>query len=153
MNSLLAQNNHQRALEYISVGLDIDAKNRLLLYSKAVCLGRLKDYSGSIAIIKELVQAEPKSPNYVASFLEMLLLAGFSKEFRSCFSDHTPVIAQGYGDVLLVYLNALALYRENNLNAMKDVIVSFLDSCKRGKTKYLPNWNFNEVIGLLWNDL
>jgi hypothetical protein len=85
--TLIDQNNPQRALEYLAIGLDLDPKNILVINLQAKCFWKLRNYSGAIEKFEYLCEIDKTNEKlYKQNLLELYLFNNQIKKFDELFS-------------------------------------------------------------------
>ena len=146
----MRSNQWQWALEYISLGLDIDKDNVILLNQKTVCHGRLGDFSSAIGSCKkviELLQEPTEKLAATINLLEFLALNNQPIEFANIYTTNKTVIDQHNSGNTSAYMNALNLLINGDFQQAVNGLDAFAKINPQNEPiKYLDSWGFDEAL-------
>jgi tetratricopeptide (TPR) repeat protein len=155
ISSLIKADSFTIAMDYISIGLDIDSKNVSLLNSKGLCLIKASDLYSALATFKICYDLEPNNLLTILNLLELYLLLNQIDEYDSLYKKHQLQIASkkinGIG--LNIYFDFFKAYQNHNYKEMKNIFSNYIndhsfDSKLIGTVPSLK-WDFTETNKLL----
>lgn len=141
----LKQNNYNRALDYINIGLSEFINDYELMIYKAMCLSNLDNYRDYIQTIKRLmVLAKGKEPEHLKTFTQNLAeFSLFNKDiplFESTFSR----LDMFDNKTLCAYLIALKYYVQNDKANLITHIRTFIGPIE--KANLIHNWDYRDAL-------
>ena len=149
VSSLIKTNNYQRALEYISVGLDLDKTNSILLSQKATCLWKLKDLTGAASVYKSLIALEPNNEGAIVNLMELYLFLNQTEDYRDLYNHNKAIIDIRGSDIgLKYYFDVLEKYQLEKYDEVKTLVEKYIEKIPTGKEKRF-NWIFDDVLRYL----
>ena len=155
INGYMEANQWEWALEHIAVALDIDKDNSILWGQKALCHGKLNEFSKAVEASKKTIDLELSSKEKVnitnvVNMLEYLALDKQPDEFKKYFTLYKNNIEKKHDGKAAIYLNALMLLMNNDLNQAIQELKQFAEQFKDEEcNKFLgENWSTDEVIML-----
>ncbi|MCK0161669.1 tetratricopeptide repeat protein [Muricauda sp. F6463D] len=80
-NTNISNGNYLQALEYITIGLELEPKDNDLRHLKALAYFRMQQYEDAININKSILADEPKNNNSLYDLAELLLITERNDEF------------------------------------------------------------------------
>lgn len=135
------------ALEYIPVGLEIDKNNEHLLSQKAICHGKLGEFSSAIEASRKIIEVNPANSTAKANKLEFIALSGQEDEFEKVYRLYKSDLDQyGGNSDLIDYLKIIMFLMSGNVTAAVNGLKSFLTKYPEGARKLLGTWSFDEVV-------
>lgn len=136
------------ALEYISLGLDIDHENVPLLNQKTLCHGKLGEFSSAIELSKKIIELEPepKSVVNIINLLEYAALSNQQNEFANIYAAHKDIVDRHISGNAITYLSALANVIKGDLQQAVKILDAFVKKSPNETIKYLGFWSFDEVF-------
>jgi len=144
IGSLIHGQNYQRAMEYVTIALDLDPANIILLYQKATALWKLGNLSGAAAAYVKLIELEPSNEGAISNLLELYLIMNQTEDYKGLFNKNRAMIESKDGGLLKAYFDVLQSYQlgdETTLgNAVKEGLTLM---SKKGPGRI--TWNFDDV--------
>jgi len=144
ISSLMQTNNFQRALEYVTVALDLDRDNTILLEQKATSLWKLNDFEGAMDTYTELLKYDPTNKSASANLLELFLIANRTPDFEDLYSKNKSWIDQKEDGKLTMYFQLLKKYQGGREDEMESQLKEFMASLPGEKYK-MSGWQFGDV--------
>lgn len=151
VNELISSKQWKWALEYISLGLDLDRDNIPLLGQKTTCHGKLGEFSSAIESCKKIIELEPE-PNRdinIINLLEYTVLANQQNEFANIYAAHKDIVDHYKNGKVICYLNALACLIKGELAETVKILDAFAKKYPGAPYKHLENWSYDEVSNLI----
>ena len=127
--SFINANNYQRGMEYITIALELDPSNTILLEQKAISLWRLNDLEAAILLYKDLLNSNPND-NLILNLCELFLLTKKTTEFKELYNKYKTIVDSQYEKKISTYFQLLLHYQENKGDEMQRLIIEFLSSKK-----------------------
>lgn len=135
------------ALQYISIGLEIDSENIMLLKQKAQCSGKLIQISSAAETWEKVLKLEPNNLSTITNLLEALAMSSQQNEFDQLYAANKDKVDQYKNGGLIIFLKVLLGLTKGDV---ENVVKELTSYAKRfpGETKeHLENWSFDEVSG------
>jgi tetratricopeptide (TPR) repeat protein len=149
VSQLQSAGNHQRALEYATIGLEIEPKNVTLLHGKAVSLWKVNDLLGAAEAFHGVLEIEPTQLRAILSLMELDLILNRIEEYDSLYlKNKTAIDSRGSG-YPQKYLNTFALYRKNDEEALTKFANEILSAEPPDEKRQRTRWDFSDVISFL----
>jgi tetratricopeptide (TPR) repeat protein len=145
VGSILNQKNWRWALEHISVGLNLDPNNLLLLKAKSHCHGKLGEFQQAINTSRKIIELEPVEDNDVqlANMLEYLALSNQLSEFEKTYAQHKDQIDRLYeGNAILYFRTILELIMGNLPAAIREL---------KNKATQMQGMKATKLLGDAWS--
>ena len=151
VSELMSSKQWRWALEYISLGLDIDRDNVPLLNQKTTCHGKLGEFASAIESCKRVIELEPesKSETNIMNLLEYTALSNQQSEFANIYASHKDKIDRYKNGNVFTYLSALALLIKGDLGKAIIILDAFVKKFPGATNKYLESWSFDEVSNVI----
>ncbi len=119
--------NYIEALEYITVGLEINPENIGFKQSKAFVLFRLRKYKDAIKLHQEILKIEPKNNDSLFELAELLLIVKDNQEFERLRIANENELALDSENPITVFLDGLYNYNNQNIDLLDNDISIILD--------------------------
>ena len=144
-SSFITASNFRRALEYISLGLELDPKNIVLLSQKATCLWKLNDLSGAAAALKTLIDLEPSKESATVNLMELYLLLNKIEDFNNLYKPNKTVVESRGGETgVKYYFEVLKKYQFKKYDDLKELVEKYIALLPPGKGKQF-HWDFSDL--------
>jgi tetratricopeptide (TPR) repeat protein len=148
-SSLMKSHNYRRALEYISVALELDKTNYILLIQKATCLWKLDDLRGAAEVYKSLIDIDQTNEGAVVNLMELYLLLNQLDDYRNLYSQYKSIVEiRGSETGVKYYFNVLDKYQSEKYDELKTLVGKYIDIIPPGKEKRI-NWLFDDALKYL----
>lgn len=145
VGTLIQNKNYPRALEYLSVGLEADSKDVIMLKQKTLCLLGLSKFSEAIQCNKVLLEIEPDDLSAIINLAELYLINGDTSEFETLIEKHKKDIIEKYSNFIIWYFDLIKLYIKKDLDAIRQHIDDEIIQTSKGNVERVENWNFLDV--------
>lgn len=143
----------QWALQYISIALELDPKNPILLAQKSICCSKLGDFIQAIRYAEEVLEVEPENTGVAFNLLEYFALTGNALDFDRVYQAYKSKVDAEMNGALIAYLLCVLNVMTSQVSMAKDDLSKFASKQDQALTKnYLGNWDFHEAL-LRYNDL
>jgi tetratricopeptide (TPR) repeat protein len=142
----------QWALQYINLGLNIDENNLPLLSQKALCHGKLGEFSAAIETSKKMIALEPeeKSDLSIMNMLEYCLLGNQDEEYQKTYLKHQELVNHFMGGNAVVYLSTFKNILKGNLEEAKTILVDFAQKFPGEIRQFLgKDWSFDDLLNVV----
>jgi tetratricopeptide (TPR) repeat protein len=146
--SLLKSRNFQRALEYITIALEMDPTNIWMYIEKGWSLLKLGDLGGSITAYSKASELDPSNILVIENLIELYLLTNRFADYKEIYTKNKATIKSKAGDALCTYFEALESYLQQDVPKLKKNISDYLSTLTPDKQKISP-WDFNDVLNAL----
>ena len=145
IGALLQNRNYHRAMEYITVGLEIDPHDVIMLKQKMDCLVSLSRSTEAIQCGKVLLEIAPDSLVTIVNLAELYLTTGDISESETLIGKHKKTIIEKYSNFLIWYFDLVKLYSMKDLEAIRHHIDDEIIQTSEGNVKRIEGWNFIDV--------
>lgn len=151
VSELMNSKQWQWALEYISLGLDIDNENVTLLSQKTTCHGKLGEFTSAIESCKKIIELEPehKRDVHILNLLEYTALSNQQNEFANIYVAHKDKVDQYKSGNVITYLSALACLIKGDLQQAVKILDAFVKKFPDATNRFLDAWSFDEVSNVI----
>ncbi|TXD47387.1 MULTISPECIES: tetratricopeptide repeat protein [unclassified Polaribacter] len=144
-DDLISKRQYLQALEYITVGLEIDSKNTDLKHSKAFIFYRLRKYKESIKLHREILKIEPKNTTSLFDLAELLLIIKHNEEFKEFRSSNENELGLDSENPITIYLDGLYNYNIQKTDLLENNISTILNSMETDERKKHLEWDFADL--------
>lgn len=148
-SSSVSQSQYQRALDYISVGLELDPDDITLLQLKWNSLVRLKRFDEVRVVLEKLIEIDPLNDGAAKDLCEMYLLLGLRQEYSALSSTYSSAI-QALPH-LAWFFQAVILYQDSEELPLRDHIKLLAESLSPEKKSY-STWSYDEIRSTIESD-
>jgi len=143
-NSWFNQKGYQRALEYITIGLELGKNDIELLTTKAYTLLKLNNYAEAIEAHKKVLSLDSTNSSIILNLAELYLLTNQVDSYKTLVADKLEFI-KSQSEGLIFYFEAFKNYIDNKPVELKKTISDFLDKQDINIMKnYLGTWGLDE---------
>ena len=148
ISSLIKSRNYRRALEYITVGLNLDPHNTILLDQKARTLWLLNDLEGAVMAYTDLLKEDPGNKAAITNLLELFLISKRIKDFDQLYTGNKSWVDQYDDSYLVMYFDLLKNYQLGQQQQVETLTKEYIKRLSDGKKRYLK-WDFEDVLNFL----
>ena len=99
--------NHLRALEYITIGLNIDPKDRILLGQKATCEWGLNRTDEALQTYLKIIEIDPSDYSIINNAAELSAITNKQDEFEHFIKSYGSHLQSKDNGWFVYYLNAV----------------------------------------------
>ncbi len=145
VQSLIKIRNYTRALEYLTIGLQLDSEDITMLSQKRTCLTSLKDYSGGIQCAKLLLEIDQDNMDAIIDLAELYLITRNINEYDKLIEKHKTSIIEKCTIYLIWYFDLIKLYYKKDLDAILQHIENETIQKSEGSVVRIPNWIFIDI--------
>ena len=143
--SLISERQFSRALEYISIGLNISDNDIVLLTQKTACLMSLGHFQESINVLRKLIKIDPDNHGHPANIIELSLLTRNIDQYNYYINKYSDFIIENYNSKLIWYYEFIKFYIEGSNQRIKQHIINGVAESETEKIRPLNRWNFAEI--------
>ncbi len=155
-SSLMNSKDYPRALKYLSVGLELDPSDGIMLRQKMDCLGFLARFPEAMETGKLILEKEPDSVNTIVNLAEMYLITknipGYDKVYEQFIKVNHDAVKEGYSDFLFWYFELLKCYAKGDLDALVGHINKLISEKPTETKERIARWRFDELRSVFQSD-
>jgi tetratricopeptide (TPR) repeat protein len=144
-NGFISRGNYLQALEYITIGLELEPKDNTLRHLKALAYFRMSEYEEAIKINQSVLEDDPKNSSSLLDLAELLLITKRDDEFVTLRESYKTELVLNYDNPKSVYLEALHLYNANKPKEIKKITTKLIESLEENERKRFTNWEFEDI--------
>lgn len=140
-SEFLSSGRPARAIEYITIGLNLAPEDLQLLKLKAICLGKLHQVAATIPVYQHILRLEPNDEGVALNLCEAYLITGDVGSYDSLFPRFRHAAAEKTH--LAWYFDAIALFFRGKHEAFERHAKELLTTIDESSPP--PNWGFGEL--------
>jgi len=149
VRSLMEQKAFSRALEYISVGLDLDERNIFFFGTKGICLFRLRQYNDAITVYKHWLELEPEAVIPAANLLELYLIVRQFDMAEELEKKFMPAIVEAFGDGFIYFQRSMKALLSGRGSVKK--ILDEYEEKYGGEVNINRRWDYSDALFVINN--
>lgn len=147
--SLVQQKAHQRALDYIAVGLDSNPDDLTLLGLKRTCVLFLNRFDEAREVLERIVVLDSENKIAATDLCEIYLIQGMRDQYDA-IAAHCSSRIQSH-PYLAWYFRAIRLYQDSDAQGIRDHMASLIAMLPPEKEVH-TTWRFTEFIHSISDD-
>jgi tetratricopeptide (TPR) repeat protein len=144
-NINISNGNYLQALEYITIGLELEPKYNNLRHLKALTYFRMQQYEDAIKVNKSILDDEPKNSSSLYDLSELLLITERNDEFIELRENYKTELNVNYDNPRSVYLQALYLYNLDKTKKIIEITDEFVANLEENSRKIYMDWDFTDI--------
>jgi tetratricopeptide (TPR) repeat protein len=144
-NTNINNGNYLQALEYITIGLELEPKDNDLRHLKGLAYFRMQQYEDAININKSILEDDPKNNASLYDLAELLLITERNEEFKELRNNNKIELNTNFDNPKSVYLEALHLYNLKKPEKISKMTEEFIADIDENSRKRFMGWNFTDV--------
>ncbi|WP_394747664.1 tetratricopeptide repeat protein [Spongiimicrobium salis] len=145
IESLIKSRQYIKALEYITVGLEINPERIGFKQSKAFVLFRLQKYREAIKLHQEILKIEPKNDDSLFDLAELLLIVKDDQEFEQLRNTYKDELDLNPENPKTVFFDAFYNFNKQNVDLLNSNISIILDGMDTDEVKKHFVWDFSDL--------
>lgn len=145
----LSNKNYIQALEYITIGINLEPKNISLLRLQASIYSKMLDFEKAIKIHKLILKEDPSNNDSIEELAELYLLTKNNDDFKKLKGKNRAVLSVNINNMKSVLFDVLLSYNEKNIDRIKDKFEEVLSTLDDNVSKKLIQWDFYEINNVI----
>lgn len=152
IDKLFKERDHQRALEFCAVALDMVPKDCDLLIRRSQLYSRTFNYNDAITNLKKVLEIEPDNTSANMNLAELYLFAGQKDKFDEIYKKHEDMFATKGEGKLKEYFELIDLFIKGKFDDIKEYISKNIDrNDLKNRKKQLEGWDLYDAMVFLAN--
>jgi len=151
--SLMATKDFSRALEYLSVGLELGPDDVIMLRQKLYCYIKLYKFPEAMECGELLLKNEPSNMDAASELAELYLIEKKIPEYERLVEINREALIRRYSEYLLWFFELVKLYTKEDFDSF---VIPFQDELIKEDSekseKIRGGWVFDEVKSVFGND-
>jgi len=148
VSALAKQGNFARALEYLTVGLELSPRDPVLLRQRVNCLSGSQRFAEAIDTAKTILEIDPREPTALANLMELYLMTSDLAGFDGLFVANRNLLAEN-NPYVVWYLESLRAFRGGDGPKLRRLIREHLATGIPEKVPLLGGWRYSELRHVL----
>ena len=132
-----------RAMEYVTVGLELDPRDVSLLKVRGRCLGRTGRITEALASYESALELEPGDVDIIENVAEILAISAQQERLTQLRKEHRVVLERRPN--LVWYLEFMVLVQDPDPELAKDHVRKFIENAQDPSKLTIADWDFSEA--------
>jgi tetratricopeptide (TPR) repeat protein len=151
IDKLFKEREHQRALEFCALALDMVPEDCDLLLLRSQLYARTFKYNDAITNLKRLLKIEPDNTSANVNLAEIYLFSGQKDKFDEIYKAHENAFA-AKDEKLIEYFELIDLFNKGKFDEIKDYIAKNIDRTElKTRKKRIDGWDLYDAMVFLAN--
>jgi tetratricopeptide (TPR) repeat protein len=151
IDKLLKERDHQRALEFCAVALEMAPDDCDLLNRRSSLYARTFKYNDAITNLKRVLDIEPDNSTANMNLAEIYLFSGQKEKFDEIYKGHESLFASK-DERLIEYFELIDLFIKGKFDEIKDYMSKNIErSDLNNKKQQIDGWDFYDAMVFLAN--
>lgn len=152
IDKLFKERDHQRALEFCAVALEMVPKDCDLLLRRSQLYARTFCYNDAITNLKKVLDIEPDNSTAHMNLAELYLFSGQKEKFDEIYNSHKDMFAAKDEGKLIEYFELIDLFNKGKFDEIKEYISKNIDRKDlENRKKQMEGWDLYDAMVFLAN--
>ncbi len=151
VGDLMREKQYMRALEYLTVGLDLSPKDDIMLRQKMGCHSSLSQFPEAIKCGELILSNDPDQIGIVSNLAELYLMTKRLPEYDELIQKRHEDLSK-QEPYLFWYFSLLNIYVQGDSKAFKEHMKEGIATAPKGKTNLIRGWVYDDAKSALAGD-